>query len=345
MGSEELTIQSVTGPLRIADLGRVLMHEHIFISNPGSEFDPAMAVERDALRDIAVERLSELKALGFSTFVDPCPIELGRDVSLMAEISERSGMRIVCATGFYHEERGLPFYWRASSAEEIADLLIREIETGIGGLGIRPGVIKCATSHREVNAIEGKFLAAAAIAHRATGVPILTHTDHGVGGPEQQQFLLDRGVEPHRCLIGHCCENPDPTYHKGIAGKGSYVGFDRIGVAVLQSDDVRADVVAEMVRAGFIQHVMLSQDRICTMRGRRSTPEVEAWVEGLRRKGEWPPPFTYLAREFLPRLKARGISDAEIDSMLIDNPRRYFTGKAPARFEAAGQHRAPATVN
>jgi len=309
------------------------MHEHLFISYPGSEFDPLQVYDRAALVAEAVRRLSALRERGVSTFVDPCPIELGRDVSVMAEVSERSGVAIVCTTGFYHEERGLPFYWRSAPAEEIAALYIREIETGVGTTGIRAGAIKCATSSQAIGPVEEKFMVAACIAHNATGVPIITHTDKGLGGPEQQHLFAQHRVAAHHCLIGHCCGSPHHAYHRQIVEAGSYIGFDRIGAALFQSDEVRADNLVRLIKGGFHEHVMISHDRSCGVRGFRMPGGFAGeWVRGLMAAGDWPPDFSYIFTHFIPMLVQRGIDPQIIDRILIDNPRRFFDGvQAPMR--------------
>src|SRR3954467_7172210 len=173
------TVQTVTGPAESADLGRTLVHEHIRISYAGEELDPTYSWDRAETVARAVDKMGELLDAGFRTFVDPCPIELGRDPELYAEISSRSGMRIVCTTGFYTEHlgSGLPFYWRARDPEEIAELYVQELTNGIGSTGIRPGAIKAATG-LEVTPAERRCLAGAAQAQRATGVGIITHTEN-----------------------------------------------------------------------------------------------------------------------------------------------------------------------
>ena len=163
------TVQTVTGPVDAADLGRTLVHEHIRISYYGEELDPRYSWDRAETVARAVDKMGELLDAGFRTFVDPCPIELGRDPELYAEISARSGMRIVCTTGFYTEHlwSGLPFYWRARDPEEIAELYVRELVEGIAGTGgIRAGAIKAATGV-EVTPAESRCLTGAALAAAA----------------------------------------------------------------------------------------------------------------------------------------------------------------------------------
>src|ERR1700712_2940660 len=128
-----MQVQTVTGPIDLDQLGRTLMHEHLFIAFSGAEFDPTAEFDRAGFVAEAVKRLTQLRVEhGVRSFVDPCPIELGRDVTLMAEIAQKSERSVVCTTGFYFEEMGLPIYWRARTAEEIAELYIREITHGVG---------------------------------------------------------------------------------------------------------------------------------------------------------------------------------------------------------------------
>jgi len=316
---------TVLGPVPLSELGRTLMHEHLFVAFAGAEYDPlSRQFDRNAFVKEAAHRLRQLREVhGVRTFVDPCPIELGRDVTLMAEISEESEMNIVCTTGFYMEAAGLPFYWRDRTMEEVAELYIDEISRDIGGTGIRAGAIKVATSQQNMTQQEAKFLAAACLAQRETGVPIITHTDKGLGGPEQQAAFAAGEVEAHRCLIGHCCGNADHDYHRRIAAGGSYVGFDRIGMPRYMPDATRADGVVALSRAGYLGQVMMSMDRVCGWLGRylrRLTPE-DVNEESKR--------YDYLFTDFIPLLRQRGMSDPEIFSILDDNPRRFFAGEPP----------------
>ena len=326
-----MLIQTVLGPIGLDQLGRTLMHEHLFIAFAGAEFDTTAVFDREQFVAEAVRRLVQLRTEhGVKSFVDPCPIELGRDAALIAEIAEKSEMQIICTTGFYFEALGLPVYWRARTAEEIAELYIREITHGIGRTGVRAGAIKCATGAPTITPLEEKFLEAACIAQRATGVPIITHTQDGMCGPEQQQAFRAGGVKLHRCLIGHCCGNPDPAYHRRVVEAGSYIGFDRIGMDHLQPDAVRADNLVRLVRAGYRANLLLSHDRFCGWLGkpaRQLTAVEQARRERLQAAGDWPPQYTYLFTEFVPMLRARGMADGEIFSILDDNPRRFFAGE------------------
>ncbi|HEV2686140.1 MAG TPA: phosphotriesterase-related protein, partial [Actinomycetota bacterium] len=168
------TIQTVLGPIDVSDMGPTLVHEHVYFSYPGDTLDPTDTWTRADALEVAIARMEQLKEHGIRTFVDPCPIEMGRDPELMAEVAQRTGMNIVCATGFYHEHIGLPYYWRIRTAEEIAELYLHEIENGIGSTGIKPGIIKVASGDPPSEQ-ECKVIAAAAAAAHASGLTVITH--------------------------------------------------------------------------------------------------------------------------------------------------------------------------
>jgi phosphotriesterase-related protein len=327
-----MSVMSVTGSIQAADLGRTLVHEHIVISMAGEELDPAYAPDRREIVALATNRLQELKDHGVTTFVDPCPIELGRDPELYAEVSQRSGVKIIFATGFYFEGMGIPAYWRARDPEEVADFYLKEITDGVGRTGLRPGIIKAATG-LEVTPAERRCLAGAAIAQHQSGVAIITHTEHSRHGDVQQDIFAQNGADLARVLIGHQDEQTSPDPIRKLAERGTFVGVDRIGLSMLASDEVRADNVAALVRDGFVRHVCLSQDGVCAL----TAPRIPFWIPKELRGADpqkwWSEvtkPYTYLLTHFLPMLKTRGVSDADIDVMLRDNPRRLLAGASRA---------------
>lgn len=322
-----MSVMSVTGPVKAADLGRTLVHEHIVVNMDGDALDPAVVPERREIVAIAVDKLQELKDYGVNAFVDPCPIELGRDPELYAEVSQRSGVAIIFATGFYYEGMGIPAEWRARDAREIADLYLREIADGVGRTGLRPGVIKAATG-MEVTPAERRCLTGAAMAQQHAGVAIITHTEHSRHGDVQQDIFAEHGADLSRVLIGHQDEQTSPDPIRKLAQRGTFVGVDRIGLESLASDQTRADNVASLVKDGFVRQICLSQDCVCTLLTSRwpfPTPKPDKPYLGWRARNK---PYTYVLTDFAPMLKARGVSDADIDIMLRDNPRRLLTGGA-----------------
>lgn len=328
------TVQTVTGPVDAAALGRTLVHEHIRISFFGEELDRTYAWNRAETVALAVDKMAELLDAGFRTFVDPCPIELGRDPQLYAEIADKSGMNIVCTTGFYteHGGSGLPFYWRARDPEEIAEHYVAELQDGIAGTGIRPGAIKAATG-LEVTPAERRLLTGAALAQREAGVGIITHTENSRHGDVQQDIFDAAGADLSRVLIGHQDEQVDVAPIRKLAERGTFVGIDRIGLELLAPDARRADHVAALVREGLTGHVCLSQDHVCSMTAPRSPmyvpPEVREARASMREEIEWQVskrPYTFIVTDFVPTLLERGVTEADVETMLVDNPRRLLAG-------------------
>lgn len=324
---------TVLGPIHASQLGRTLVHEHLRIVHNGSALDPKNKMSRREVVARAVDRLAELRSNGISSLVDPCPIELGRDVEMMAEVSQRSGVHVVCSTGFYYEHDGvgIPFYWRTRWASEIADLYVREIEEGVGDTGIRPGIIKAASGN-PVGRHDRKVLSAAGIAARATGVPIITHTTGSAWGQTQQEIFADQGTALGRCLIGHLDEAPVDEI-LAIAARGSFVGIDRVGFRTIATEEARLALVAAVIDAGFAAQLCLSQDHICVGSATRPAiwvseanaatvmrdvmPDLEHDIHGRS--------SSYLVTDFLPRLLEIGVTQVDIDRIMIDNPRRLLT--------------------
>ena len=322
-------IQTVTGKIRSDQLGRVLAHEHVLIGWAGWESDtlrPGPA--RAEILSVAEDRIAQIRDHGVQTMIDPCPNDLGRDVELMAEISARTGFRIVCATGLYKEDQGGTPYWKfradfGAAAESIAALYIRELTEGIGKTGIRAGIIKVATGHGAITAYERMLLEAAAIAAKETGAPITTHTDGGTCGDEQQAFLVSRGVPAHRIIVGHSCGSADFDYHMRIVRGGSYLGFDRFGLEMLQSDETRVAALVKLLRAGAAPRILVSHDTVWCWRG-EPVPDPGVFAALAAR---WTP--THFFERIVPKLAASGVTPGEIERMLVENPRRFFEGVAP----------------
>jgi phosphotriesterase-related protein len=326
-------IDTVTGRVRPADLGKTLMHEHLLIGYPGWQMDAlAPKFRRDEALARGVDRLQELRGLGVRTFVDPCPMDLGRDVEFMAEVAERSGMRIVCTTGAYKENEGLTYTFRALPVEEITAIYVKELTEGIGETGIRAGLVKVATGAPAISDYERKLVTAGGRAAAQVGCPVITHTDHASCGLEQIAILTEQGVPPHRILVGHSDGRDDHAYHRALADRGAYVGFDRFGIETFLPDEKRVDGVVRMVEAGYARSICMSHD--CTAASWLGRPVfagrvVVTPIQLAALLPNWE--ATHLFKRILPKLRERGVSEADLDTIFIDNPRRYFGGDEPPR--------------
>jgi len=316
-------VNTVLGPRSTEELGITLMHEHLLIGFPGWQADVAAPpfARREALRR-CIDRMEELKELGLRTLVDPCPIDLGRDVEFAAEVAQVTGVHIVCATGLYKEDQGAAAYFklRSSFADAVAEMteaFVKEITEGVGGTGIKPGVIKVATGEGRITPYEEVVLRAAARAHRATGVPITTHTESGTMGPQQVDVLVDEQVDPKCVLVGHCCGNSDLRYHLSLLDRGCYVGFDRFGLEVFQPDRVRMAALLGLIGVGCDDRIVLSHDSVWCWLGRPLF-----LPEGIA--DNWNP--TYVFRRIIPWLRESGVAESKIENLLVHNARRFFGG-------------------
>jgi phosphotriesterase-related protein len=320
-------IQTVTGPVSPDALGVTLMHEHLAIGYPGWEADairPGPA--RAEMISRCVDRIEEMKAHGITALLDPCPNDLGRDVELMAEVAQRTGFRIVCSTGLYKEAEGGTAYWKFRAnfggvVEAMAELFVRELTLGIGGTGVRAGIIKVGTGHQTLTDYEKWVFEAAARAAVETDAPITTHTDRGRFGDDQQAFLTAHGVPAHRIVIGHSCGTSDGDYHLKIAKGGSYLGFDRFGLDMLHPDEERIQSLLRLIRAGRGRQVVVSHDSVWCWRG---APLPSRAIQEQMEK-VWNPLHFHL--RIVPRLLEGGATKEQIDQLLIENPRRFFAGE------------------
>jgi len=314
------TVETVLGPISTAQLGPTLSHEHVFGAATGYESDSTLHFDHEENFLKVTQDLESLKSMGVMSIVDPIPMDLGRRVEFMADVSTASGVNVICATGLYVETgplAGFPTYYKIRRLEELEAIFCKEIKDGIGARKIKPGVIKCATSAHEITENETKALRAAARASKATGTPITTHTQQASMGIEQLTIFEEEGVSPHRVTIGHCSDSSDLAYLAEIAKRGAYIGFDRIGNERMITDDVKVGVLAGLLAMGLEKQIVLSHDAVGCSYGFPETPST-----GKRS-------YTYIHQEFIPALKAAGIDNRCMDMMLTENPRRYFEGTAP----------------
>jgi phosphotriesterase-related protein len=324
MDDPSATIQTVTGPISVDDLGRTLMHEHLAIGYPGWEAATDEPFDRAEATRVCIDHVRRLQDLGYSSMVDPCPNDLGRDIELMVAVAEATGFHIICATGLYKEHEGGHAHWDFRARFEdisavMADLFVTELTDGIGTTGVRPGIIKVGTGLGDLTTHEAAVFAAAARAAAATGVPITTHTEDGTLGDRQQAVLTAAGVAAHRIVIGHSCGSTDTDYHLRIAAGGSYLGFDRFGIPSV-TDDERSAALARVIDAGAGDRVVVSHDSVWCWKG-------NPWPEALRARIAETFVPTRFDDEIIPKLRDLGVADDALHRLTHDNPRRYFAGE------------------
>ena len=323
------TVNTVTGPISVDALGPTLIHEHLVIGFPGWESDTFHpGPSRKEMIAICCDKIRQMQEYGIKSMVDPCPNDLGRDMTLAAEVAQKTGFNIIGATGLYKQDDGGLPYWHfrarfGSVVEPMAEMFIRELTVGVGDTGIKAGVIKVGSGPRGIMEHERKVLEAAAIASKETGAPITTHTDEGKHGDEQQSILLSLGVPAHRILIGHSCGTSDHAYHLRILQGGSYLGFDRFGINALHPDEKRIEALVALLKKQHERRLFVSHDSVWCWRGEPFPPEVIKQIDFSVYANP-----THLHRNIFPKLLSQGVTQQQIDTMMIENPRRYFSGSA-----------------
>lgn len=309
-------VQGVLGPIETQDLGFTLMHEHVLVANWAMRHCFPGYVDERALVAEATRELRAAKELGVDTVVDLTPINLGRDIQLIREVSEASGVPIVAATGFYWTEEPWMEAWEA---EKLADYLIRDIEQGIEGTEIRAGIIKCATDRLGVTPLNEKLLQVAARAHRATGIPISTHTSVAHRTGVAQQDVFERaGVDLSRVVIGHCGDSEDIAYLEEILRRGSTIGMDRFGVDIILPTKQRVATIVELCRRGWSGKMVLSHDACC---------HIDWFPKEMIRQVAPHWNYRHIPDDVIPALRENGVPEAQIREMTVDNPRRIFEGQ------------------
>ena len=325
-------IPSVTGLIASSDLGQVLVHEHVVCGAAGvTRSAAALAGGRAALVDRGVAALQAARDEGLTTMVDATPFDLGRDVELLAEVSRRSGVTILAATGHWL----LPSVFMANrSVRELADLFVADLTTGADGTGIRCAVMKVA-SEEEITPFDRRVLEAVAIAHRETGAPIITHAAARNRIGEAQAAVFDElGVAPDRVVIGHA----DDTYHldylTGLADRGYVIGMDRIPCGNLpeyggRTVEDRIGMIVDLVQRGYGDRVVVSHDD--PIWAGLLTAEDQA-----RHLDANPHGVAFIHRRVLPVLRERGLDEAAVHRIMVDNPRRWLLGdEAPTPGDAS----------
>jgi len=230
-------VNTVRGPIDAQELGVTLMHEHVFVRSPEVAANWPTGWDRATQVARAVERLQELKAAGIDTIVDLTVVGLGRDIEPVQEVAAQVDLNIVVATGLYTYNE-LPHYFdyrgaafRPSGVDLLDEFFLHDIENGISGSGVRPGILKCATDEPGLTPGVERILRAVARVHRRTGLPISTHTHTGTRrGLDQQRVFADEGVDLSRVVIGHSGDSTDLDYLGELLQAGSTLGMDRFGV-------------------------------------------------------------------------------------------------------------------
>jgi predicted metal-dependent phosphotriesterase family hydrolase len=311
------TIGTVLGRIIPEQLGICMVHEHLIVDAWGMWPVPNYSLIVDDV-DLVAEEVEAYRAAGGVSIVDVTNIGLGRDPLALRRISQATGVQIVMGCGWYRE-RVYPSYIHEKSANELAAMLVSEINEGVEATGIRPGIIgEIGTERKFITPAQERVFRAVARAHLQTGAPISTHTTHwGELALEQLDLLEEEGVDPHHVIIGHLGDRRDISLLLPIAERGAFLGIDNIGYHDYQKEERRAQNVIELIESGFRSQLLLSMD-IATLND----------LQSYGGKG-----FDYLLLKFIPLLRELGATDEDVQALLIDNPQRALAFSESQRLQ------------
>jgi phosphotriesterase-related protein len=310
-------VNSVTGKVDSTELGLTLIHEHMRVRSESVFVQfPHLYDEEKELAN-AVEQVKKVKELGVKTICDPTVMELGRDIRFIERVARETGVQIIAATGIYSYHYAPP-HFQNRDIDYMADLFVRDIEVGIQNTSIKAGFLKCATDAQGVTPDVEKVIRAVARAHKKTGVPIMTHSHPASGtGLKQLDILQDEGVDPKRILIGHTGDTDNMEYILKVLERGPFIGMDRYGLTNECTTENRNTTVIELAKQGYSDRMFLSQDHCCT---------IDWFPEGTAEQvyPKWT--MSFVLEEIIPELMKNGVTEEQIQNMMVGNARRWFEG-------------------
>jgi phosphotriesterase-related protein len=315
-------VETVQGPIDARELGLTLGHEHVRFRDDAVSVQWPGFYDEQAELDAALEAVAAAKSKGVETIVDATAMFGGRDVRFMKQVADQTGVRIVACTGIYTYDY-LPHYFENRDVDAMADHFVADIEDGIQGTDIKAAFLKCAADAAGVTENVEKVHRAVARASLKTGAPIMAHSMPAVGtGPRQVEIFEEEGVDPARIQIAHTGDTDDLNYIERLLDTGVFIGMDRYGLEMFLPIDRRNATVAELLRRGYADRMLISQDFCATIDW---FPE-EA-VEGMLARGlvrDWS--MTLVFDQVLPALREDGaLSDEHVGTIFVDNPRRWLT--------------------
>ncbi|HEX3489984.1 MAG TPA: phosphotriesterase-related protein [Streptosporangiaceae bacterium] len=320
-------VETVRGPIDAARLGVTLMHEHVFVLNEEIRRNYPATWDEDQRTEDAVAKLNALHERGGATIADPTVIGLGRDIERIAKVAARTELNIIVAAGIY-TYNDVPLYFQFRGAERadaasdpMTRMFIADITEGIAGTPIKAAFLKCAIEEPGLTPGVERVMRAVARAHAATGAPITVHTHPASrSGLTALRVLGEEDADLTRVVLGHSGDSTDVDHLAELADQGCLLGMDRFGLDILLPLEQRVATVAALCARGYADRMVLSHDASCHIDW--FSPEQIA-----RFAPSWH--YGHLFDDVLPALRERGVSETQLEMMLVGNPRRYFSGPSP----------------
>ncbi|MDP3305907.1 MAG: hypothetical protein Q8S15_07535 [Erysipelotrichaceae bacterium] len=308
-------IMTVTGIINPEQLHKTYGHEHLYTTATEKVVAENEKMALTDLDKIAVD-LQWFKELGGNCIVEVTTMDYGRDVSKLKELSEMSGVYIVASGGFNKGAYNRSFL-ENKEISSVADMLIREIREGVNNTGISVGILKIGTSQDVIHPWELVGLKAVSLAHRATGIPITTHTQGGSMAKEQLDEFEAMGVDLSKVLIGHMDQLDDFDLHVRCIKRGAYLGYDSLPKKKYDTQQRAIDFICRLAQQDLHTHILISGDfaRQDYFKGYGGTLGLDYIL-------------TTFEKNFLDECSVRGLDGQKIlFDLLVENPRRLLTFK------------------
>ena len=300
-------IATVRGPVSPEDLGITLMHEHVMVDFIGADRASSDRYSVDEVVEVVLPYLKQIRGLGCRSLVECTPAYLGRDPGLLRKLSEASGLHLLTNTGYYGAAGGkyVPQHAFQGSAESLSRLWIDEFRNGIRGTGIKPAFMKIGVNKGALSPLDTKLVQAAALTHLSTGLTIASHTGDGSAALGQLDILKRAGVAGSALIWVHAQNEPDVNVHLKAAENGAWIEFEGITDATLEK---RVAQVRELIERGYLRQILISLDA--------------GWYNVGEPRGGKFRGYDDLITRFVPALKKASVTEADVKTLLVDNPRR-----------------------
>ena len=325
-------VMTVLGPIPIEELGMCRPHEHICWNFAGYIAYRSLVPLDDT--DWLIEnymplikpKIEQMKEYGVESILDATTNDNCRFPEFLKAVSEETSVNIIMTTGFYtYDSMGASKYYQTlkmtgrtdeQDEHDIYRLFVAELTTGVQDTGIKAGVIKIATGESIKPSFDEAVCGAAVKASKEMGVPIITHNE-GSSVAEQADMLLAAGAEPRTVQLGHLTKLRNVSEVLEIIEKGEFfLGFDQLGI---YDNENQGNNIIELIKMGYADRICLGQDYIFVLAGE---PENVGGFAKALRDSTWTP--TYIYDTLIPKMKANGVTDDQIEQMLIRNPQNLF---------------------
>ncbi len=316
------SVEGVNGAIDADELGLTLIHEHFFSGDEAVTAQWPHVRDRDQEWQLAIESAEAVKAHEVKTVVEPTAMLLGRDVSTLQKLASETGLQIVACTGIYTYDY-LPMFLTTRDADFIAGLYVHDIEQGMQDTEAKAAFLKCAADEPGITENVEKLHRAAARASLRTAAPIMAHSRPASNtGRDQVEILLEEGVAPEKIQIAHTGDSDDLGYIEGLLEKGVYIGMDRYGLDIFLPTEKRNATVTALLEKGYAERMFLSQDFDIPIAAGLDwyPPEMIEQLEPLAK--DWS--MTFLFESVIPTLKESGMTDEQLETMLVENPKRWL---------------------